>query len=241
MVTSIDGDRATFSMLYAPNSPFVATVVQNAQLIGQLAGQAALDGRSGKPVPPSIFTTAWVATRNDGIAAAEKRYDPGIWAEIKLDRAEAESRWPQNQDVVVVQPVNPSTARLREHPMSRPDATRPDPTRPAAGTWRCCEGPLSDFGDVTVLHGVDLTLRAGEVHALVGQNGAGKSTLVKALIGVNRHRGDWRSTLSCRIHRPAGRTPRWLGDRLPGPATGGASDGDRRQPSEYPKRSRYSI
>lgn len=109
-VTSIDGDRATFSMLYAPNSPFVATVVQNAQLIGQLAGQAALDARSGKAVPPSIFTTAWVATRNNGIAAAEKRYGPSIWAEIKLDRAKVESSWPQNQDVVVMQPVNPSTA-----------------------------------------------------------------------------------------------------------------------------------
>lgn len=36
-IASIDGDRATFSMLYAANSPFVATVVQNAQLIGQLA------------------------------------------------------------------------------------------------------------------------------------------------------------------------------------------------------------
>ncbi len=64
----------------------------------------------GSRSPPSIFTTAWVATRNNGIAAAEKRYGPGIWAEIKLDRAEVESRWPQNQDVVVVQPVNPSTA-----------------------------------------------------------------------------------------------------------------------------------
>ncbi|NIZ90234.1 substrate-binding domain-containing protein [Kineococcus rubinsiae] len=57
-VASIDGDRATFPMLYAPNSPFVATVVQNAQLIGTLAAQAALDARDGKPVAPNIFTTA---------------------------------------------------------------------------------------------------------------------------------------------------------------------------------------
>lgn len=39
------------------------------------------------------------------------------------------------------------------------------------------------FGTVEVLHGVDLALRAGEVHALIGENGAGKSTVMKILSG----------------------------------------------------------
>ena len=46
-------------------------------------------------------------------------------------------------------------------------------------------GLVKHFPGAKALDGVDLDVRAGEVHCLLGQNGAGKSTLIKVLAGAH--------------------------------------------------------
>ena len=58
-------------------------------------------------------------------------------------------------------------------------------------------GVEKTFVGVRALRGVDLEVRPGEVHCLLGQNGAGKSTLIKTLAGV---------------HTPDAGEIRWMGE-----------------------------
>jgi ribose transport system ATP-binding protein len=64
-------------------------------------------------------------------------------------------------------------------------------------------GVAKRFGSTQALRGVELELRPGEVHALVGENGAGKSTLMKVLSGAVRPDAG-RMTLDSQPYAPRG-------------------------------------
>lgn len=50
------------------------------------------------------------------------------------------------------------------------------------------EGLKSGYGDITVLQGIDLTVRQGEIVGLLGANGVGKTTLLKTISGLVKAR-----------------------------------------------------
>ena len=65
-------------------------------------------------------------------------------------------------------------------------------------------GLVAGYGKVTVLHGVDLIVRPGEVVALLGPNGAGKTTLLNAVSGLL----PWTGQARFDGHTLAGMSPR---------------------------------
>ena len=48
------------------------------------------------------------------------------------------------------------------------------------------EGITKEYFGNKVLKGVELKVRPGEIHALMGENGAGKSTFIKVITGVHQ-------------------------------------------------------
>src|SRR5256886_9105971 len=50
------------------------------------------------------------------------------------------------------------------------------------------EGLAAAYGDVPVLFGASLSVKEGEIVALVGSNGAGKTTLIRCVTGLLRAR-----------------------------------------------------
>lgn len=66
-----------------------------------------------------------------------------------------------------------------ERGMTRVDGATPEPLLELVGL-------RAAYGAIEVVHGVDLAVQPGTVHAVLGPNGAGKTTILKVIAGLHR-------------------------------------------------------
>ncbi len=112
----------------------------------------------------------------------------------------------------VLDPIEGLASGEERRRLPQPDAR--EPRGPAEGRWVLMtpydvpgsEQPVVDIdgagvslGGRPIVRDVDLSVRSGEVVALLGANGSGKSTLVKAMVGLH--------PLSTGTHQPLRRRP----------------------------------
>jgi ATP-binding cassette subfamily B protein len=87
----------------------------------------------------------------------------------------------------VAMPAVDAVARIRALAPGREPPSAP--SIPDSSTGISLRDVVFGYGEIGVLNGVTLTVRPGEVIAVVGVNGAGKTTLAKLLTGQYRPRG----------------------------------------------------
>ena len=146
-------------------------------------GQDFLTGSSG-----NLLTSSYFAPILFGLGAINLAQNPdGLLALVgsqRRERALARRRKAQiaaGKAELHAAPAEPTTTAAAQAPPAAP-AAAPVPIDPnAALTIR---GVIGGYGEVEVLHGVDISVAKGSIVALLGANGAGKSTLCNVMSGL---------------------------------------------------------
>lgn len=107
----IDGDVLGFQMLFQEDSPFVATVVMDTESIGRQSAEILLGVMDGSvdasTVSPKIPASCYVATRKNGVEAAEMKWGENFWEDVGLVKEDVEKMFPKEEDVIVALPSIP--------------------------------------------------------------------------------------------------------------------------------------
>lgn len=143
-------------------------------------------GIEWQPVLWGAFLIAVLAIAPHGLAAALAKLRSNAMVGTAPGESPAEDQPMSPEDGGAAR--DPSSDTERREAGSRRSRQRPDEAvaRSAGGAVLRTEGVGLEIGDFTILHDVGLTLRAGQVHALLGANGAGKSSLVNIITGYLR-------------------------------------------------------
>ncbi len=133
--------------------------------------------------------STYVADLLFGLGAIQMASDPdGIFSQVSrrlADRRAARSGDSELESVIaaeqeaITEQVHADESKLAVHAHATTEAVEP-----TGSVMLEVHDLVAGYGDIEVLHGIDLTLTAGSVCALVGANGAGKTTLCSVIAGL---------------------------------------------------------
>jgi ABC-type branched-subunit amino acid transport system ATPase component/branched-subunit amino acid ABC-type transport system permease component len=153
------------------------------------------NGTASTEIPAILFGLGAVqlARNPDGFVSITTMQNYNRRMKRKAKRA-AELGIPESEIAAVVQDEDAAalaeTERLRAELIAEGavhvhgDGVTEAPEREDREEVLVIRGLHSGYGAVEVLHGIDLTVRAGEITALLGANGSGKSTLCSTISGL---------------------------------------------------------
>jgi ABC-type branched-subunit amino acid transport system ATPase component/branched-subunit amino acid ABC-type transport system permease component len=147
-------------------------------------GHRGWDGTGTPEIPAILFGLGAVqlARTPDGFAAdmaAKRRAKRAARAER---RAAAERAALERATVPAVEPAVPAFEPAV--PSVTPAPATAAASSPAGGQGLSLRAVRSGYGELEVLHGIDLDVRPGELVVLLGPNGSGKSTLCSTIAGL---------------------------------------------------------
>jgi branched-chain amino acid transport system permease protein len=147
-----------------------------------LLTQATRDAGSSREIYFAVVLIVFLVLLPDGLYGAAER----LWRRIPRSRRRGSTH-------PAAEPVPPvDSASAARELVALEQASPAEPGARGGDELLVLTDVVVSFGGLRALRGASLTVREGEIHALMGPNGAGKTTILNCISGLQRYDGDIR-------------------------------------------------